>query len=143
MNMDKPITKEQVKFMQQEFDKRDKVIEQCATTTNGIFKASENVQAIGSNDFNFTIDIDSEKVTNQNQSGRCWMFACLNIIRFNMEQQYNVENFELSQNYTYFWDKLEKANYFYHNIIETGKEPISNRTVQYLLNSPQQDGGDW
>lgn len=50
-----------------------------------------------------------------------------------MEQQYNVENFELSQNYTYFWDKLEKTNYFYHNIIEAGKEPISNRTVQFYF----------
>lgn len=138
------LTKEKIKEMQAHFERSSKnEVAQCAVVNNGIFAASENLKAIGDNNFNFSIDIDSEIVTNQNKSGRCWMFACLNVLRFHIEQQYNIENFELSQNYTYFWDKLEKTNYFYSNILKTASADLSSREVKYLLNSPQQDGGDW
>lgn len=142
--MTNELTFDQINHMQELFaDDRANEIAQTAVTTNGIFKASENIRAIDDANFNFSIDIDSHKVTNQNQSGRCWMFACLNVIRFQLEKQYNIENFELSQNYLFFYDKLEKANYFYQNILNTANDPISSRAVQFLINSPQQDGGDW
>ena len=144
MNFMEQITKEAVASMLDECLKTKKdLVAKNAVTSNGIFKATENGASLGSNNFIFSIDVDWEKVSNQNQSGRCWMFACLNILRFHIEKQYNVKNFELSQNYMYFWDKLEKANYFYGNIIETATEPLSDSVVQYLLNMPQQDGGDW
>ena len=64
-------------------------------------------------------------VTNQKASGRCWGFAGLNLMRLNLAEKYNLDDFEFSQNYFMFWDKLEKANYFLENIIKTFKEPVS------------------
>ncbi|MDV2934154.1 C1 family peptidase, partial [Enterococcus faecalis] len=91
----------------------------------------------------FSIDLATGKVANQMQSGRCWMFAALNTFRHKMLNQFHLKEFELSQNYTFFWDKYEKANYFYENIIATGKEAIDSRKVAFLLATPQQDGGQW
>ncbi|MHC5229402.1 C1 family peptidase [Enterococcus sp. LJL99] len=118
-------------------------VSQRSVMKNGILNSTQNQVAIGENDFFFSIDVDSEAVANQNKSGRCWMFACLNILRAHIEKQYNVKHFELSQNYTNFYDKLEKANYFHQNIVETANSPLSDRTVVKLLQTPQQDGGDW
>ena len=36
------------------------------------------------------------------QSGRCWMFAALNTFRHKMLNQFNLKEFELSRNYTFF-----------------------------------------
>ena len=58
-------------------------------------------------------------VTNQKASGRCWGFAGLNLIRLEIVKKYNLNNFEFSQNYFMFWDKLEKSNYFLENILKT------------------------
>ena len=91
----------------------------------------------------FSIDLATGKVANQKQSGRCWMFAALNTFRHKLLNQFNLKDFELSQNYTFFWDKYEKANYFYENIIATGKEALDSRKVAFLLTTPQQDGGQW
>lgn len=51
-------------------------------------------------------------VTNQRSSGRCWLFASTNVFRVNLIKKYKIGNFELSQSYLFFWDKLEKANFF-------------------------------
>lgn len=58
------------------------------------------------------------KVTNQHNSGRCWLFAFLNVMRIPMSEKYNLANFEFSQNYLFFYDKLEKANYYLNFIID-------------------------
>ena len=142
--MSRPLTSEQISEMKKNFNSnRGNQVAQTAATTNGLFKAAENIRSIDDNNFNFSIDVDTHQVTNQRHSGRCWMFSCLNVIRFHLEKQYNIENFELSQNYLFFYDKLEKANYFYQNILDTSGEEVSSRDVQFLLDSPQQDGGDW
>ena len=142
--MSRPLTSERINEMKKDFNSnRGNQVAQTAATTNGLFKAAENIRSIDDNNFNFSIDVDTHQVTNQRHSGRCWMFSCLNVIRFQIEKQYNIENFELSQNYLFFYDKLEKANYFYQNILDTSGEELSSRDVQFLLNSPQQDGGDW
>lgn len=82
-------------------------------------------------------------MTNQKQSGRCWMFAALNVLRFGVVKKYNLESFEFSQNYTLFYDKLEKANYFLENVIETYEEPADSRLLQHLIGAATQDGGQW
>ena len=82
-------------------------------------------------------------VTNQKASGRCWGFAGLNLMRLNLAEKYNLDDFEFSQNYFMFWDKLEKANYFLENIIKTFKEPYDGRLMMHLLYNPVQDGGQW
>ncbi|MDT3394646.1 MAG: C1 family peptidase [Bacillota bacterium] len=91
----------------------------------------------------FSIDLDTGAVSNQKQSGRFWMFAALNTMRHSLQDQFKIKDFELSQNYTNFWDKFEKSNYFYENVLKTASQPIGDRKVDFLMTTPQQDGGQW
>ncbi|MCX6362546.1 MAG: C1 family peptidase [Armatimonadetes bacterium] len=81
--------------------------------------------------------------TSQNGSGRCWLFAGLNTVRMAAAEKLGLENFELSQNYPMFWDKLEKANYFLESILATLDEPTDGRLIAFLCQAPIQDGGQW
>ncbi len=83
------------------------------------------------------------KVTNQKSSGRCWGFAGLNLFRIYLGRKYNLKQFEFSQNYFMFCDKLEKSNYFLESIINTIDQPLDSRLVMHLLTDPIQDGGQW
>ncbi|MBM44313.1 MAG: aminopeptidase [Phycisphaerae bacterium] len=94
-------------------------------------------------DYSFSTWLDDWKATNQKQSGRCWMFAALNLFRAGAMKKLNVKDFEFSQNWTLFWDKFERANYFLEAIIETGERDIDDRTVAFLLDRPLDDGGQW
>ena len=82
-------------------------------------------------------------VTNQKASGRCWGFAGLNLLRLEIVKKYNLSNFEFSQNYFMFWDKLEKSNYFLENILKTLDHASDSRLIMHLLQAPVQDGGQW
>ncbi|KAI0379104.1 peptidase C1B, bleomycin hydrolase [Hypomontagnella monticulosa] len=93
--------------------------------------------------FNIRIPFEGAPITNQRSSGRCWLFASTNIFRIALMKKYNLESFELSQAYLFFWDKLEKSNYFLENIIDTADEPLDERLVQRLLADPISDGGQW
>ncbi|WP_295731418.1 aminopeptidase C [uncultured Limosilactobacillus sp.] len=115
-----------------------------AVTTNGVRAASFNWHSIADDAPVFSIDLATGDVADQKQSGRCWMFAALNTMRHEMQQKFNLpDNFELSQSYAFFWDKFEKANWFYENIINTANLPLGDRKVAWLLETPQQDGGQW
>jgi bleomycin hydrolase len=94
-------------------------------------------------DHTFSHHLDDWPATNQKQSGRCWMFAGLNLIRAGAIRDMNIKDFEFSQNYTLFWDKLERANYFLEAIIESAGKPIDDRHVCFLLDRPLDDGGQW
>lgn len=74
-------------------------------------------------------------MTNQKSSGRCWLFAALNVIRLPLVKHLNLEDFEFSQNYLFFWDKIERCNFVLHNIVETAKrnEPVDGRLVSFIL----------
>ena len=89
------------------------------------------------------ISNEMEKVTNQKASGRCWGFAGLNLMRLSLAEKYNLKNFEFSQNYFMFCDKLEKSNYFLENILKTFDEAYDSRLMMHLLSEPVQDGGQW
>ena len=91
----------------------------------------------------FSIVLDDWSVTNQAKSGRCWMFAGLNLCRADTRNVLNVKDFEFSQNYLMFWDKLERVNFVLEAIIETADRPADDRTVSWLLSSPISDGGQW
>ncbi|GAA96150.1 uncharacterized protein L969DRAFT_43086 [Mixia osmundae IAM 14324] len=93
--------------------------------------------------FNTTITKESAKVTNQMSSGRCWLFAACNVARRQVATKYDIEEFELSQSYLFFWDSLEKANSFLENMISLANEPLDSRLNQYLLETPTNDGGQW
>ncbi|KAK8877286.1 Bleomycin hydrolase [Apiospora arundinis] len=82
-------------------------------------------------------------ITNQRSSGRCWLFASTNVFRVALMKKYGLAEFELSQAYLFFWDKLEKANYFLENVVETADEDLEGRLVQRMLADPVSDGGQW
>ena len=81
--------------------------------------------------------------TNQKSSGRCWGFAGLNLFRIYLGRRYNLRDFQFSQSYFMFWDKLEKSNYFLESIIKTTDEDWNSRLIMHLLANPIQDGGQW
>jgi len=116
---------------------------QNAVVKNGITNSAENIVAQSNNVPVFSIDLKTGNVSNQKQSGRCWMFAALNTFRHKILDNFDLKDFELSQNYTNFWDKYEKSNYFYENILATADQEVTSRKVAFLLETPQQDGGQW
>jgi bleomycin hydrolase len=73
------------------------------------------------------------------------LFAALNVARQPFVKQHNLEDFEFSQGHLFYWDKIERANYFLHNIVLTARrgEEVTGRTVSYLLSDPINDGGQW
>ncbi|KAF4554453.1 Cysteine proteinase-like protein [Elsinoe fawcettii] len=93
--------------------------------------------------FNIAIPREGTPVTNQRSSGRCWIFAATNVFRIALMKTYNLPGFELSQSYLFFWDKVEKANYFLENILATTDEEVDSRIISALMASPVGDGGQW
>ncbi|CAN6674474.1 cysteine proteinase 1, mitochondrial [Trichomonascus vanleenenianus] len=93
--------------------------------------------------FNTSVENEGSPITNQKSSGRCWIFAATNLFRVPIMKKYNLSELQLSQTYLFFYDKLEKANYFLDQIIQTAGEEIDSRLVQHLLTDPVQDGGQF
>jgi bleomycin hydrolase len=87
--------------------------------------------------------LDDWSVTNQKKSGRCWLFAGLNLLRVGAAEKMNLKEFEFSQNHLLFWDKLERANFFLEAMIETADRDLDDRTVSFLLSDVANDGGQW
>ena len=126
----------------QKFDNNNVLIPVVAN--NGIDSTSETIKSKVKMNPIYSLKLETGDVADQKKSGRCWMFAALNTMRHYMQKKFNLkDDFELSQNYTFFWDKLEKSNYFYQNILKTSDLPIDDRKVQFLVTTPQQDGGQW
>ena len=110
------------------------------TTIDDIALVRDIVQ---STDFTFSTHLDDWGVTNQRKSGRCWLFAALNMLRVPAMKKMNVKEFEFSQNWAMFWDKFERANWFFQHIIETSDRDADDRTVAFMLSDPIGDGGQW
>ena len=126
-------------------DAAQQIVEQ-AVKNNGIHASSERESVVVTkNNFVFSVDVDDEAVANQRQSGRCWMYSALNFLRFHMEKKLKLPkgSFELSQAYNFFYDKLEKSNFFMENIIKYAGSDLNDRRIDFLLATPQQDGGDF
>ncbi|TPD99422.1 aminopeptidase C [Metamycoplasma equirhinis] len=123
-------------------DKCNKSVE-AAVAQVGIRLASLNRDALKRHNFMFSETTKKGQVTEQNASGRCWMFAALNTARVDTMKKYNLSSTEFSQAYTLFWDKLERSNYFLNAIIETVDEATDSRLITHLLSHPLDDGGQW
>lgn len=93
--------------------------------------------------FNIKIPFEGAPITNQRSSGRCWLFASTNVFRVALMKRYQLESFELSQSYLFYWDKLEKSNWFLEQVIDTANEDLDGRLVQTLLGDIVSDGGQW
>ena len=91
----------------------------------------------------FSVEIKTLPVTNQERSGRCWLFAAANVLREKIAKELNLDGFELSQSYLAFWDKFERANYFLESILDTADLPTDDRTVSFILATGVHDGGQW
>lgn len=89
----------------------------------------------------FTYKVRTKGITDQKQSGRCWLFTGLNVLRAAAIDKHDLGNFEFSQNYNFFYDQLEKANLFLQAIIDTRNLAIDSREVDWLLSNPISDGG--
>jgi bleomycin hydrolase len=87
--------------------------------------------------------LDDWAATDQKKSGRCWLFAGVNLLRVGAARALGVRDFEFSQNHLMFWDKLEKANHWLESVIETADRDVDDRTVAHLLEHPAEDGGQW
>jgi bleomycin hydrolase len=116
---------------------------QNAVTRVSIDDVAINREVVNSTDHSLSVLLDDWKVTNQEHSGRCWLFAGLNLLRVGAMRKMNLKDFEFSQNYAMFWDKIERANYFLEAIIETADRDIDDRTVAHLLETVADDGGQW
>lgn len=114
-----------------------------AASSVGIRSASRVPKGIAKNALGFDIEVTQGDRTNQERSGRCWMFASLNVMRNRVIKRFDLKTFELSQAYPLFWDKLEKSNWFLENILDTLDEPLDGRLVSFLLSDPIGDGGQW
>ncbi|WP_125982007.1 C1 family peptidase [Loigolactobacillus iwatensis] len=110
---------------------------------NGINAASEDTAVKAKLNRAFSLELDTGTVSNQKKSGRCWLFSTLNTIRHDVAKQINLKDFEFSENYLSFWDRFEKANAFYEHILATAIEPADSRIVTWLLEMPDDDGGQW
>jgi bleomycin hydrolase len=102
-----------------------------------------NRAVVASTDHTFSTQLDEWTVTNQKRSGRCWLFAGLNLFRVGAMKKLGLKSFEFSQSYLMFWDKFERANYFLEAIVETSDRDVDDRTVAFLLSQPCEDGGQW
>lgn len=119
-----------------------------AISQNEIRNIAKNVQVWNSLDFKFSNELDVKGITDQQSSGRCWLFATFNVLRMKVIKNYNLSGFEFSENYAMFWDKLEKANLFYEYVIMNvdvinGKDGWNDREFVQLLKTPLPDGGFW
>ena len=91
----------------------------------------------------FSIEVQSSGIADQKQSGRCWLFTGLNVLRAQLMTREKSGTFFFSQNYSFFWDQLEKSNLFLEGIIETRKLPINDAKVEWLFKNPINDGGQF
>ncbi len=116
---------------------------QNAVTRVDVDDVAINREIINGTDHCLSTLLDDWKVTDQQRSGRCWLFAGLNLLRVGVMKKMGLKDFEFSQNYAMFWDKIERANYFLEAIIETAGRDVDDRTVAYLLEAVADDGGQW
>jgi bleomycin hydrolase len=94
-------------------------------------------------DFSHTLDPELE-ISNQGLSGRCWMFAVLNVMRHELIRKFNLTHeFELSESYLCFYEKLEKCNYFLSEFMDADIVDVNDAHVRRLLSGGCDDGGLW
>ncbi len=142
--MGKTITRKQVVELRKEFEaESSNKVAQNAVTNVQLPDLTLNRDLVQDIDDSFSIKLDDWKVTAQMRSGRCWLFATLNLFRVGAMKKMKLKNFEFSQAHIHFWDKFERSNHLLEAIIETSDRPVDDRTIHFLLSDPIGDGGQW
>ncbi|MBR2067757.1 MAG: peptidase C1, partial [Solobacterium sp.] len=138
------ITKKDLQSLRKNYEQNDKArVVKNALTKNDIQTISRVFDAEASNPNLFSIDLKTMPVTNQMASGRCWIFSAMNVFREIIAKKYEIKEFELSQNYIAFYDKLEKANWFMECVVKELDQPLSSAENRFLLEGAVGDGGQW
>ena len=112
-----------------------------AIAANAIDELAVNHLNANAIDTYFSVETPAQSITDQKQSGRCWMFSGLNVLRSEYALKHDSVSLELSQAYLFFWDQLEKANLMLQGIIDTATKPIDDQRVQFFFRNPINDGG--
>jgi bleomycin hydrolase len=142
--MHKTLRTEDLELLRKEFSSNPAYrLAQNAVTKVGPLDVALNRDIVNTTGHALSVSLDDWKVTNQKNSGRCWLFAGLNLVRVGAMKKMGLKEFEFSQNFVMFWDKLERANYFLEAVIETADRDIDDRTVATLLDHVADDGGQW
>ena len=123
-------------------DAKDKAIKNALFGTS-IATLSVNSENAAMIDTDFTYRVKTKGITDQQSSGRCWLFTGLNVLRAKMIDKYDLPGMEFSQNYLFFYDQLEKANLFLQGVIDTKDLPFEDRKVDWLFTNPLSDGGQF
>ncbi|MBR3311289.1 MAG: C1 family peptidase [Solobacterium sp.] len=145
MSITKDISPVQLEQMRNDYLENEKArIVRNALTKNDIGTISCDFVAARANPYIFSIDIETMPVTNQKASGRCWIFSALNVLREIIAKKYQIKEFELSQNYVAFYDKLEKVNFYLEAVLQESKvASMHDETIRFLMETAVGDGGQW
>ena len=142
--MSQDISSNQIEYYRAAFadDPRARVAQNavCGQDIKSLSLSRAHVQQM---DDTFSTRLDQWSATHQKRSGRCWLFAALNLFRVGAMQKLNVKNFEFSQAHIHFWDKLERSNHFLEVMIERAELSSDDRTTHFMLGDPIGDGGQW
>ncbi|MGI9009153.1 MAG: aminopeptidase C [Streptosporangiaceae bacterium] len=142
--MDRTLATDDLELLRKDFSANPAFrLAQNAVTRVSIDDVALNREVVNSTDHALSVQLDDWKVTDQQRSGRCWLFAGLNLLRVGAMTKMGLKEFEFSQNFAMFWDKIERANYFLEAVIETADRGIDDRTVAHLLEAAAEDGGQW
>ena len=138
------LTVQELEKFSAEFNKKpeNKVVARAAQRS-GVLEASYNDRVQGQLTRVFSTELDTNNVTNQKHSGRCWLFATLNVLRHAFGKKYKAKDFTFSQAYNFFWDKIERANMFYNRILDSADMPLDSRQVKSDLDFAGADGGQF
>ncbi|WEV69060.1 C1 family peptidase [Bifidobacterium sp. ESL0775] len=146
MNDMQPLSAKRLEQLGEDFEAKPvNTLAMNAVTTSGINPVAHNYDRARRLQRRFSVTVDNGEVTNQNRSGRCWLFSSLNVARFVAKKSLNLDEFEFSQNYAMYYDKLERINYFLRdvaNLVRAG-EPADSQLMQHLLSDVMGDGGQW
>ncbi len=125
-------------------DATTKALRNAIQSNKSLNALALNTDVAGHIDHTFKYKVTPNKtITDQESSGRCWMFTSMNVLRPQLVEKFNLKSFNFSQNFNYFWDIFEKSNLFLENIIETADRPMDDREVTCYFQSPADDGGVW
>ncbi len=119
------------------------IVAMNAATRAALNEVALNRDVINNAGHIFSIEMEPAEITDQKKNGTCWIYAELNWLRTFGQAKHKIKNLALSHNYLVFWDKFEKANYFYEMIIKHIDEEPDGRRLLFLLSDPTTDGGEW
>ena len=114
-----------------------------AMAQTAIATLATNADNLAMIDTNFSHRVKTKGITDQQQSGRCWLFTGLNVLRAQMIEEYDLGELTFSHNYLFFYDQLEKCNLFLQAVIDTKHLKMEDRQVEWLFKNPLNDGGQF